>query len=301
MGIRAVTTYPFETDWLIGEIRCHGVPKPGVIYLAHKGEPKPPYTPGYDLLPEVPRQALLMPEWLKKAGRSDGIFWAPCRAQARTMLDRDTVIFTVDAEQTRDWNLSVEFRYTPGPDWIDFEMRLLPNTAHGDFDFFFASYLIEDMESTWVPASIGGREEWRKLDNRRSEPWGNMYHVPRDAAYRKLLYDGRYGDIAGNPGVAEYEYSRPILVCQKQASGLACVTLIEPDKSRTLCGQKHRYETAHDFTFSGDLVPGRPFSGRARLVVRNIGPFPEAAGEIDAMWREFEETLAVGEGSGSGT
>ena len=135
MDIRAVTTYPFETDWLIGEIRCHGVPKPGVIYLAHKGEPKPPYTPGYDLLPEVPRQALLMPEWLKKAGRSDGIFWAPCRAQARTMLDRDTVIFAVDADQTRDWNFSVEFRYTPGPDWIDFEMRLLPNTAHGDFDW----------------------------------------------------------------------------------------------------------------------------------------------------------------------
>ena len=35
-----------------------------MIDLAHKGEPKPPYTPGYDLLPEVPRQALLMPEWL---------------------------------------------------------------------------------------------------------------------------------------------------------------------------------------------------------------------------------------------
>jgi len=113
MGIRAITTYPFETEWLIGEIRCHDVHKPGVIYLVHKGDPKPAYTPGYDLLPEVPRQALLMPEWLKKAGR----------------------------------------------------------------------------------------------------------------------------------------------------------------------------------TFSGDLVPGEPFTGRARLVVRNVGPFPAAVGEIDAMWREFERTL----------
>ena len=69
------------------------------------------------------------------------------------------------------------------------------------------------------------------------------------------------------------------------------MTLIEPEKSRTLCGQKHRYETAHDFTFSGDLVPGEPFTGRARLVVRNVGRFPAAVSEIDAMWREFERTL----------
>ena len=63
-----------------------------------------------------------------------------------------------------DWNLAIEFRYTPGPDWIDLEMRLMPNTAHEDFDFFFASYITEDMESTWVPALIDGNEEWRKLN-----------------------------------------------------------------------------------------------------------------------------------------
>lgn len=122
MGIRAITTYPFETEWLIGEIRCHDVHKPGVIYLVHKGDPKLAYTPGYDLLPEVPRQALLMPEWL---------------ATSRT---------------TRGWRTS----------------RL---------------------------------------------------HLQRR------------------------------------------------------------------------LGRGRPFTGRARLVVRNVGPFPPAVGEIDAMWREFERTL----------
>ena len=82
MTVRAINTYPFETEWLLGEIRCD-VPKPtseykpGVVYLAHKGEPKPPHKPEYDLLPDVPRQALLMPEWLKKANCSDGIFWSP--------------------------------------------------------------------------------------------------------------------------------------------------------------------------------------------------------------------------------
>jgi len=64
MSVRTISTFPFETKYLLGEIRCD-VPeptiayKPGVIYLAHKGEPRPPRKPGYDLLPEVPRQALL--------------------------------------------------------------------------------------------------------------------------------------------------------------------------------------------------------------------------------------------------
>ncbi len=43
MSIRTIRTFPFETEHLLGEIRCD-VPtptiayKPGVIYLAHKGE-----------------------------------------------------------------------------------------------------------------------------------------------------------------------------------------------------------------------------------------------------------------------
>jgi len=299
MTIRAIKTYPFETEWLLGEIR-YDVPKPtieykpGVVYLAHKGQPKPPHKPGYDLLPEVPRQALLMPEWLKKSNRSDGIFWSPCHAEATSRLERDTVVFTVEADQTRDWDLSIEFRYTPGPDWIDFEMRLMPNRAHEDFDFFFASYVIEDMESTWVPALIDGNEEWRKLDNRTTEPWGRMYGVPRDERYRRQIFDGRYGDLQDTGGIEDYCYSRPIIVCHKQDTGLACVTLVEPQKNRILCGQHHQYETAHDFTFSGDLVPNELFTGRARLVVRNIGSFPGAVGELDRMWREFQRDLGGG-------
>jgi len=45
--------------------------------------------------------------------------------------------------------------------------------------------------------------------------------------------------------------------------------------------------TAHDFTMSADLVPGTTFCGRARLVVRNIGQFPQAAAVLDNAWQEF--------------
>ena len=300
MTIRTINTFPFETEFLLGEIRCD-VPKPtisykpGVIYLAHKAEPRPPHKPGYDLLPEVPRQALLMPEWLKTENRSDGIFWNPCHAQADSFLDLETVVFKVDAGQTLDWDLAVEFRYTPGPDWIDLEMRLLPNRAHEGFDFFFASYIVEDMESTWVPALIDGKEEWRKLDNRKTEPWGRMYGVPRDDTYRQMMFDGRYAGVEEDRGgIEDYCYSRPIIVCHKQETGLACVTLIEPEKNRVLCGQKHQHETAHDFTFSGDLAPGELFTGKARLVVRNIGSFPDAVHELNKMWDEFHKQLSTG-------
>jgi len=64
--------------------------------------------------------------------------------------------------------------------------------------------------------------------------------------------------------------------------------------NRILCGQKHQYETAHDFTFSGDLKPGERFTGKARLVVRNIGAFPDAVGELDKMWDEFQKELGWG-------
>ena len=53
----------------------------------------------------------------------------------------------------------------------------MPNTVHEAFDFFFASYIIEDMESTWVPALIDGNEEWRKLD--WSDPQ-KSYHLQRE-------------------------------------------------------------------------------------------------------------------------
>ena len=60
--IRTINTFPFQTEQLLGESHCY-VPKPtfsykpGVTDLAHQGEPSPPHKPGYDLLPEVPRQA----------------------------------------------------------------------------------------------------------------------------------------------------------------------------------------------------------------------------------------------------
>ena len=145
------------------------------------------------------------------------------------------------------------------------------------------------MESSWIPSLIDGKEEWGKLDNRRTKLWSRLYTVRRDKAYRPLILDGRYGSLRNRSEIERFGYARPILVCHKQETNLVCTILIKLEKSRVLFGQNHQYEIAHDFTFSGDLNPGELFTRKARFVVQNIGSFPISVQEIDAMWDEFFE------------
>jgi hypothetical protein len=104
------------------------------------------------------------------------------------------------------------------------------------------------------------------------------------------MFDGRYGFTQAGletGGIEGFDYFRPILVAHRAGSGLACITMVEPQVCGILLGQRHFTETAHDFTMSADLVPGTTFCGRARLVVRNIGQFPQAAAVLDNAWQEF--------------
>ncbi|MBI4531053.1 MAG: hypothetical protein HY709_05975 [Candidatus Latescibacteria bacterium] len=285
--IRPTITYVFETESLSGEIRPD-LPKPGVVRCRHKPS-------GFEVLPEVPLHALLMPEWLLRPGSGrHGIFWAPCKAKPEVFLEGESVVFHVIAEQTREWNMDITFRYRPGPDWVDFICTILPGSAIDAFEFFFASYINEEMESTWVSAAFPDGESWQKLDNRNTEPWGPPYFVARDEKARAYLDDGRWnlpGKAAGNGLRPDWYYARPIVVATQESTGLAAVTLVEPGVCTLLGGQHHIVETAHDFTFGGDLHPEEALVGRARVVIREIGQFPEASRQIDTMWAEFIESL----------
>lgn len=283
--IRPTLTYVFETECLKGEIRAD-TRKPGVIQCRHK-------PTKFDVLPEVPFQALLMPEWLlRPANRREGIFWAPCNARPEVFLDGDGVVFHVSAEQTRDWNMELTFHYLPGPDWIDFRCEIVPGTAIDGFEFFFASYISEEMESTWVPAAMPDGESWQKFDNRKPER--RSYWVARDERARGYLNDGRWnypGKEAGAGLRPQWCYARPILVAMQESAGLAAVTMVEPEVCSLLAGAHHTVETAHDFTFGGHLQPKEPLVGRARIVIREIGSFPQAKENINRMWRDFTKSL----------
>jgi len=274
-----------ETSHLLCEIRPD-VHKRGVVRCRHKPS-------GYEVVPDVPKHALLMPEWLlrPRTGRQ-GIFWAPLKARPNVTVEEGGVVFRVSADQTKDWNMDLTFRYTAQRDWIDFECRIVPHAAITDFEIFLASYVIEDMESTWVSAAVPEGEVFKKLDNRRIV--GRPFAVTRDARAKAYLSDGRWkatGLETDKERQPDFYFKRPILVAMKESTGLAAVTMVDPNLCSLLAGQHHRVETAHDFTFSADLKPGKPLLGRARLVVRPIGTFPAARKHIDAMWNEFIESL----------
>ncbi|MBI4553900.1 MAG: hypothetical protein HY710_16655 [Candidatus Latescibacteria bacterium] len=288
--IRPTITYRFETDYLIGEIRPD-LPKAGVVLCRHKPS-------GFELLPEPPLHALLMPEWLMRPGqRREGIFWNPCWARPDVRVEGEGVVFHVPATQTREWNIDVTFRYAPGPDWIDLSCTLVPGSAIDDFEFFFASYINEAMERTYVSAALPDGESWQWLDNRKTKPYGPPYFIVRDERARQYLEDGRWhlGGNAREKGLEpDWYYARPILLAMQESTGLAAVTLVEPQVCTLLGGQHHHVETAHDFTFSGHLRPQEPLVGRARVVIRKIGQFPQASAQLDTMWTEFIDALKEG-------
>jgi len=285
--IHPTSTYTFDTQQLNGEIRPY-LPKPGIVRCRHK-------PTQFDIVPEIPMHALLMPEWLLRAGKGrQGIFWHPLCVQPRVSVERGSVFFHVGAEQTQDWNMDVTFRYTPKRDWIDFECQIVPHVAIQDFEFFIASYVTEAMESTWVSAAVAGGEEFKKLDCRRTEPWGSVFTVARDAQAKAYLSDGRWNlpqREAGKDLWQDFYFRRPVLVAMDEATGLAVIIMVDPNVCSLLGGQHHLVETAHDFAFNADLEPEQPFVGRSRLVIRNIGTFPEATSTIDELWRDFQEFL----------
>jgi hypothetical protein len=280
-------TYSFSTQRLSGEIRPN-LPKPGVVRCRHK-------PTNFDVLPEIPQHALLMPEWLLKPGNGrKGLFWAPLRARPTVSVDGGSILFHVDADQTEDWNMDITFRYTPERDWIDFEYRIIPHKAIKDFELFIASYFTEEMESTWVSAATDDGEQFRKIECRNTIPWGSVYTVARDAKAKANLQDGRWQlppREAGEDLWQEYFFKRPILTAMRESTGLAAVTMVDPAVCSLLAGQHHIIETAHDFALATDLVPEQPFVGRARVVIRKIGRFPAAKKQIDEMWDRFETYL----------
>lgn len=296
--IASIETFMFETEGLWGEIRAVNpiyvdLPKPGVVICRHKES-------GLDVLPDIPFQSLLMPEWLLRPGQSrQGIFWGPTEAnpakwgplpeKPEVRAEGQSVVFRFTRAQTRDWNMDIVFRYTPGPDWIDLVCEILPGTDINGFEFLFASYITNAMDATWLPQATGSGEEWKLLDNRRFPGFG--YQIAGNDAGWAYLHDGRWKGTPevdrGDVLLPEWRFARPILVALQSSTGLAVVTLVDPSVCSVLPTQHHRTETAHDFTLYGDLKAGTPFVGKARVVIRKIGTFPEAAKAVDAMWAEF--------------
>lgn len=289
-----VPTFQFDTANLFGEIRAPGpvyrdLPKPGVVLCRHKPS-------GTDVVPEVPFHALLMPEWLLRPGRPrEGIFWGPLNAKADVAVEADSVVFRIPRAATGSWEFDAVFRYSPGPDWIDFSCTLEPGVSIPDFEFLFASYIDSRFDETWMPVSTADGEVWRTLDR------GDLkhgYQIAGDAESHTFLTDGRWADTPeierGIIDRPDWFFARPILIALERSTGLAVVTLVEPARCTMLPMQHHAVETAHDFTIGGDLEAGKTYLARARVVIRNVGEFPDTTDAVEAMWQHFLGSLDGG-------
>jgi hypothetical protein len=54
-----------------------------------------------------------------------------------------------------------------------------------------------------------------------------------------------------------------------------------------LAGQYHGWDTAHDWSFGGDLQQGKPMNARARMIYKQFTGTEEMFQEIHSRWEGF--------------
>ena len=68
--------------------------------------------------------------------------------------------------------------------------------------------------------------------------------------------------------------------------------LCDPEMTTLLAGQYHKWDTAHDWSFSSDLVKGKPMRARTRLVYRSFRDPDSMRKEIKELWQAFAQKSA---------
>ena len=197
------------------------------------------------------------------------------------LLD-DSVVVHFPPE--REFSLGLDLCYSLHDDAIDMDVTINPGMDVPGFEIFFASYVCEALEETWVPLSTqDGSREWTKLNNRGK--MNSIFGVMRSASLFGHL-PSVYPD--SQVEVHEKPFSEPILVARDPMSGLALVFLCDPHLTKYLAGQYHGWDTAHDWAFGTDLVAGEEVSARVRLICRRFQEIGHMQEEIAQLWRAFE-------------
>jgi len=277
MSIRwngAYEVYEFDTGTLYGQIepftRYHGV-----CGLMHRDHP---------LCLVKPRTAFLNAEYYIRPVSGLKMLPRSISREKKTtheLLD-DRVVLHFPPEP--EFGLHLHLSYRPHGDLVDLGMTIEPTKDVKEFDIFFASYVCEALDETWVPLrSPSGTREWKKLDNRTS--LNEIFGIMREESMMGLL-PARYEKHAVQ--VEERTFSEPMLVARSSANGLSLVFLCEPSGTRYLAGQYHGWDTAHDWAFGTDLQAGQEFEARARMVCRVLKDEESMSQEVAELWDSFD-------------
>jgi len=267
--------YEFDTGTLFGAIQPFGHYH-GVAGLMHRSRP-------LDLV--RPMNAFLNAEYYIRPGVDRKMLPRDISRGRRTTreLREDSVILHFPPEP--EYAFDMDLIYTPGDDAIDMEMRITPTRDVPGFEIFFASYVCEALDETWVPLrGPDGTREWVKLNNRRS--LNEIFGIMREQTTLELLPEQYPGHAVK---VEQSVFAEPILVARDSTDGLALVFLCDPHLTKYLAGQYHGWDTAHDWSFGADLQKGRAIVARTRMVCRPIRNVDHMSDEVAELWSAFEK------------
>ena len=202
------------------------------------------------------------------------------------MVD-DTVAIHFPSEP--DFGLEMDLVYRPHGDAVDMKMVIRPSMNIEKFEIFFASYIVEAFDETWVSlTNEDGSEQLMKLNNRAV--LNRTFGAVRDEAARANIRDGRYGEKLGegiHKDIEHRPFGKPVLVARNSQNGFSLVFLCDPRATTYLTGQYHGWDTAHDWCYGQDLVAGQEMVADTRLVYRQFADPGMMDDGISDLWRSF--------------
>ena len=279
--IELIDTYTFDTGQLCGGIKPWGHHH-GICGLVHRHRP-------FNLV--KPAGAFLNAEWYIRPGTAAKMVPRALSRQKLTTHEQigDDVVMRFPPEP--EYGLSLALRYSIGDDAIDMRMTIDPTMDIPGFQLFFASYVCEALDETWVPLrSSDGTREWSRL--RRINSRGSTFGALRDVSARKHLLN-KYPDLDSSIEVQSRPFDRPILVARDSVDGLALIIMCQPDITPYVMGQYHGYDTAHDWAFVFDLHAGARVEACARMVCCPLPDVDVMCDMIDNLWESFVEEIGA--------
>ncbi len=276
---KATESYEFDTGQLFGCIEPYSWYH-GIAGLVH-----------HEYMVNVvrPKNAFLNAEYYRKLDAE------------RSMLPRKLSIEKKTTHELRDgkvlvrfpsepiYGISLELTYRPHGDAIDLQAMVTPSQDVSDFGLFFASYVGEDFQETWVPLrNESGKQQWKKLDNRKNN--GETFHVLPEGSKIKPSADERPKRGQRERSPQEYEklpFSKSILIARNPDNGMALVFFCDPERTNSLDGQYHVWDTAHDWWYGADLAAGQPMRTSSRLIYRRFPNTQSMFDEVETEWGQF--------------
>lgn len=199
------------------------------------------------------------------------------RRTTHELLDESVIVrFPPESE----YALALSLTYSIYGNAIDMAMTINPTIDVPGFELFFASYVCEALEETWVPLrGKDGTRAWTKICNRGR--LNSIFGFMRDASLLELL-ENEYPDLAVD--VQDAPFSESILIARDSKSGLALIFLCDPHTARYLAGQYHGWDTAHDWAFGADLKAGQEISAHSRLICRLFPSAEQMCESVIELW-----------------